>query len=104
MKYSVKPMSLDLAPYESRLNMLLLKTPENIDEANKISVEIKQLREKILAELVSPSPRPEHSVRLYCMIQQLTKHAMAEAGLFRDEHGDSAEGGAVSSSAAQASQ
>ena len=102
MKYTVQPLSLELAPFDARLAQLLQKVPADFAEAEKISADIKQLRERILSETVTPAPKPGHSVKLYHAVMALTKQVMVEAGLFRDQHGDSAKDGSAGVAAASA--
>jgi hypothetical protein len=105
VEYTVQPLALELAPYEARLVELLQKTPQDFSEAEKVSVEIKQLREKILSETVTPAPKPEHSIRLYQAVMELTRQEMTAAGLFRSQkHGINEEDSSACSAAASPSQ
>jgi len=105
VKYNLIPVPPYASPYNVLLGDLLRKKPETVEAAEAISHAIKKAMEKLFAETVTPTPKPEHQTQLFNAVSELTTKVLKEAGLFREDSGpDAAKGDADSADAAQEAQ
>lgn len=105
VKYKLTPIPPHASPYNVLVADLLMKKPETVEDAEKISSEIKKAMVKLFAETVTPTPKPEHHIQLFNALTELTTEVMKEAGLFRkNSRPNTAKGNPDSSSAAQEAQ
>ena len=72
IKYTIKPIPLDLIPYAMRLAVLLQTKAKDLIVAQTISEEINELIRRILSRTVSPYPKEEHQLRIFVEVMRLT--------------------------------
>jgi len=83
VEYKVTPIPPYLSPYSTRISELLTRKPQTNQEADEISNEIIFAMKKLLSGTVTPAPLPEHELRLFKAVIQLTNTILEDAGLFR---------------------
>jgi len=83
-EYKVSAIPSHLAVYTDYIGELTKKKPSNLEEVEKQSEEMKTCINKILAETVSPTPKPEHLLELYNHVIDETNEVLERAKFFRN--------------------
>ncbi|MGQ9543682.1 MAG: hypothetical protein ACUVTM_06340 [Candidatus Bathyarchaeia archaeon] len=81
-EYTVKIIPPYLLPFLNLYSELATKPASTIDEAEKISNDMRMASQKILSVCVTPEPKPEHETELFRYLSNLTGQAVQEIDSF----------------------
>ena len=87
VEYTVTPIPPSLAPVQILVDKLMSKTPENFEDAMKISEELGKATAKLLSATVTPQPTPEAAIEVFKATQAFTIKTIKEAQFFRNPAG-----------------
>lgn len=82
VEYALTVIPPYLLPFLNLYSELAAKTAQTIEEAEKISEDMRRASQKILEACVSPKPKPEHETELFRYISNLTSQRILEVDSF----------------------
>ncbi|MEM2982821.1 MAG: hypothetical protein QXH17_06610 [Candidatus Bathyarchaeia archaeon] len=82
VEYTLNVIPPYLLPFLNLYSELATKSAQSIEEAEKISEDMKRASQKILEACVSPKPKPEHETELFRYLSNLTTQAVLEVDSF----------------------
>ncbi|MEM3489277.1 MAG: hypothetical protein QXO75_06455 [Nitrososphaerota archaeon] len=82
VEYTLNVIPPYLLPFLNLYSELATKSAQSIEEAEKISEDMKRASQKILEVCVSPKPKPEHETELFRYLSNLTTQAVLEVDSF----------------------
>ncbi|MBS7627033.1 hypothetical protein KEJ51_08405 [Candidatus Bathyarchaeota archaeon] len=82
VEYTLTVIPPYLLPFLNLYSELASKPAQSIEEAEKISEDMRRASQKILEACISPKPKPEHETKLFRYISNLTTQAVLEVDSF----------------------